>query len=86
MIKATLELTLKYPYLISLFHLFDIISLYGGTLVSGSTLSSKIIIMLEVKVFKILFKTNPKKGTYRVPGNMKHFLENIEIKEIITNE
>lgn len=59
-------------------------SLYGGNLMSAKTFSSKVIIGMPSSKFKILFGENPRKGKYKVPVGAEYFLEEVEVKDIIT--
>lgn len=84
MIKAIVQLRLVYPYVQSLLNLFDFMSLWGGNLISAKTLSSQAVIGIPSDKFKILFGENPRRGKYKVPPGAEYFLEEVEVKEIIT--
>ena len=84
MIKAVIKLTLVYPYVQSLLNLFDFMSLYGGNLISAKTLSSRAVIGMPSNKFKILFGENPRRGKYKIPDGAEYFLEEVEVKEVIT--
>ena len=83
MIKAVVQLTLVYPYVQSLMNLFDFISLWGCSLMSAKTLSSRATIGIPSDKFKILFGENPRKGKYKIPVGSEYFLEEVEVTEII---
>ena len=85
MIRAVVQLKLVYPYVRSILNLFDFISLWGCTLISARTLSSKATIGIPADKFKLLFGENPRKGKYKIPTGSEYFLEEyVEVKEVIT--
>ena len=83
MIKAVVQLTLVYPYVVSLLSLFDFMSLWGCNLISAKTLSSRALIGIPAEKFKVLFGENPRKGKYKIPNGSQYFLEEVEVKEVI---
>ena len=84
MIKAIVQLKLAYPYTQSSLNLFDFISLWGCNVISAKTLSCKATIGIPSDKFKILFGENPRIGKYSIPSGSEYFLEEVEVKEIIT--
>ena len=82
MIKAIVKLTIIHPYIQSLFHVFDFISLWGCTLRSYKSHSNNVTIAIPSDKFKLLFGENPRKGKYKPPRGAEYFMEEAEVIEV----
>ena len=76
------QLTLVYPYVLSLLNLFDFISLWQCNLICSKAFSNNAVISIPADKFKILFGENPRKGKYKIPLGSEYFLEEAEVKKI----
>ena len=83
MIKVVMELELVHPYKISMDVLVQFCSLWKSRIFSGGTQKRKAIIEMPAHHFKAIFGTNPREKAYDVPSGAEHFIEGIEVKEIV---
>lgn len=84
MIKIILELSLIYPYNISLFTLIEFCFLWDSIILYGGTKKIKAIISVPYSHFKKIFNKNPVVGKINVPDVLNKFVDNIVVLKILT--
>jgi hypothetical protein len=83
MIRVVMELELVYPYRMSMDVLLEFCSVWESRISSGGTMKRKAIIDMPARHFKAIFGTNPREKKYSVPRGAEHFIEALEVKDII---
>lgn len=83
MIRVVLELSLIFPYKISMDVLAEFCSLWNCRMFSASTQKRIAIISISAHHFKTIFGTNPRIKEFDVPSGTKHFIESLKVKDII---
>ncbi len=83
MIRVVLELSLIFPYKISMDVLAEFCSLWNCRIFSASTQRRIALIDMPVHHFKTIFGTNPRIREFDVPSGTEHFIESLKVKDII---
>ena len=83
MIRVVIELNLLFPYKMSMDVLLEFCSLWDCRIFYGGTKRRKAIISMPANHFKTIFGTNPREQKYQVPSGTEHFIESLQVKDII---
>jgi len=83
MIRVVLELSLIFPYKISMATLVEFCSLWRSRILSAGTQRRIALIVIPAKYFKTIFGENPREKEYPVPDGMEYFIETLKVKDII---
>ena len=83
MIRVIIELSLKFPYKISMDVLTEFCCLWNCRIFSAGTQKRIAIIAMPAHHFKTIFGTNPREREFDVPSGTEHFIEALKVKDII---
>ena len=83
MIRVVIELSLLFPYQLSLDTLIEFCSLWDSRIFSGGSKKRIAIIAMPAHHFKVIFGTNPREQAYPVPSGTEHFIETLKVKDIV---
>lgn len=83
MIRVVIELALVFPYKLSMDTLIEFCSLWDSRIFSGGSCKRIAVIAMPSHHFKKIFGTNPREKEYPVPTGAEHFIETLQVKDII---
>jgi len=83
MIRVVIELSLIYPYKLSMDTLIEFCNLWDSRIFSGGSQKRIAIIFMPGNHFKTIFGTNPREKEFPVPTGTGHFIETLKVKDII---
>jgi hypothetical protein len=86
--EVFLEISLTYPYNVSVEALIRVVNIFRMRLIYASTISDKAIISVPIDKYKLLFKSDPKIGKKEVLVKIKEFVNYflvIKIEEEVKN-
>lgn len=81
--SVEMRIGLVSPYDLSLNYIYDMISLWGISILSSNTKSSIVKISVSAAKFKLLFGVNPKLGKYKHPNGTEKFIETVEVIKLV---
>lgn len=79
-VEATVQL--KYPFSNSLTTLFGLSNVQNFKILSSSSTSPLVKVEFPWEVFKKLFNTNPKVGSYNAPKGSESFIDNVKVTSV----
>ena len=83
MIRAIVAVKLKYPFNQSMGTLLEFCSLWGSSVLLGSTNKPLAAFSMPQKYFKRIVGENPRIQKYSVPSGMERFISSFQVIEIL---